>query len=271
MSRIAHLSDLHFGSTDPAQLEALAGILASDGIEAIVVSGDITQSGRKHEFADAARWFEALDMDVMVVPGNHDTPVYNLASRFLKPWSRYERIAGFAEEPIEERDSFVFAGLNSARRIRPSLDWSTGKLSRRQLDAIGAAYAEAEGRLRICSFHHPILGFEDGGSAGRAVLPKADEVMRTLTDAKVDVVMTGHVHKARITVVEEDGWSFILSQAGTAVSTRLRGEAASYNVLTQEGEDRLRLSTHRWGEGGFAKEVAHRFERTKAGWQEVSS
>ncbi|GGY38283.1 metallophosphoesterase family protein [Parvularcula lutaonensis] len=269
MTRIAHLSDLHFGSTEPRQLDALARILVADGIDHAIVTGDITQAGRKKEFREAAHWFAKLPMPVIAIPGNHDTPVHNLARRFLEPWSRFEEIAGFQQEPIVRHRDFVFAGLNSARRMRPGLDWSKGKLSTRQLEQIKPAFEEAGRRLRICGFHHPLRGFDDGGSAGRAVLPKTDDILSVLTDAKVDVVMTGHVHKTRLLRMEHNGWSFVLSQAGTAVSTRLRGEPASYNVLTIESDREIDLSVHRWNEEGFSAEGSVRFFRDEAGWRET--
>jgi 3',5'-cyclic AMP phosphodiesterase CpdA len=268
MTRIAHLSDLHFGRTDELQLTTLGAHLRAHDIDHVIVTGDLTQSGRKQEFSAARQWFADLQLPSIAVPGNHDTPVRNIVSRFIDPWGRYQQYSGFEEEPVVHEDRFVFAGLNSARRMRPSLDWSTGKLDSEQLLRISDHFDQAEDRVKLCGFHHPLKGFEDAGKAGQAVLPGTEEVLATLAAAKVDLVMNGHVHKARISIVEEEGWSFLLSQAGTAVSTRLRGEEASYNVIEVNGQDDLKLSVHRWGANAFAEESVHSFVRGDEGWRE---
>ena len=268
MTRIAHLSDLHFGRTDPAQLDALARMLARDGTEHVIVTGDLTQEGRKREFEAAGRWLRALPMRVTAIPGNHDAPVRNLYRRFKEPWERYERFTGLEAEPIEVHDGYVFAGANSARRVRPGLDWSTGALTRRQVRRVATAFRAHPDAVKMVGFHHPVRAIETAARAGRAVVSGADQAVDALADAKVDVVMTGHVHLARVSLVTDRNWTFVMSQAGTAVSTRLRGEAASYNVL-QVGGDALGVEVHRWSGEGFAVERSVRYERGAEGWREV--
>ena len=56
MTRIAHLTDLHFGAEDPAVVEALVADLAADPPDLVAVSGDLTQRARLTEFR-AARAF----------------------------------------------------------------------------------------------------------------------------------------------------------------------------------------------------------------------
>ncbi|NNU16207.1 metallophosphoesterase [Parvularcula sp. ZS-1/3] len=268
MFRIAHLSDLHFGAADPAQIEGLEATLHEAEVSHVVVTGDLTQSGFAKEFREAAEWFERLPMPVAAIPGNHDVPVYNLIRRFFAPWSSFEGIIGRERETLESHEGFVFAGLNSARRARPSLDWSTGKLTSSQLKSVGDAFEDEE-RVRITGFHHPLRGFDDGGSAGNAVIPNTEDTLACMAAAKVDVVMNGHVHKARVSVVEHEGWSFVLSQAGTAISTRLRGEAASFNILAHAGHGELAVEVWRWMEGRFGEERREEFVQSSDGWSAV--
>ncbi|MBB4657649.1 metallophosphoesterase family protein [Parvularcula dongshanensis] len=269
MTRIAHLSDLHFGRTDQAQLDALASLLVGDRIDHVIVTGDLTQQGRKREFVAAAAWLRELPMKVTAIPGNHDAPVRNLYRRFAHPWRRYERCTGFEAEPVVVGEGFVFAGANSARRFRPGLDWSTGALTRRQTDRVLSAFRRHKKDVKMVGFHHPVQAIETAAKAGKAVVSGADRVIDTLADAHVDVVMTGHVHLARVTTIKDRNWRFVMSQAGTAVSTRLRGEPASYNVLDLGGDD-MRIETHRWAADGFAVERSTRFLRGPGGWVEAA-
>ena len=267
-TRIAHLSDLHFGRTDQAQLSALADTLSRDGTDHVIVTGDLTQEGRKREFEAAGAWLRALPMRVTAIPGNHDAPVRNPYRRFKDPWDRYERFTGLEAEPIERAGGYVFAGANSARRIRPGLDWSTGAVTKRQVRRIVQAFGEAEGLVKLVGFHHPVRAVDTAARAGRAVVAGADRAVDVLAEARMDVLMTGHVHLARVSTVTARGWTFVMSQAGTAVSTRLRGEPASYNVLTVGG-DQLSVAVQRWAEGGFATERTMRYARGPAGWVEA--
>ena len=268
-TRIAHLSDLHFGKTDPNQLNALAARMTADAVDHVIVTGDLTQQGRKHEFADAARWLRALPQRVTAIPGNHDAPMRNLYRRFTSPWSRYERITGFEAEPIVRGEGYVFAGANSARRYRPSLDWSGGAVTRRQVRRIADVFRAHPRDVKLVGFHHPVRAVETAARAGSAVVAGADRAVDLLAAARVDVMMTGHVHLARVTTVTDKGWTFVLSQAGTAVSTRLRGELASYTMLAVGG-DELGVEIHRWDKADYGVERTARFVRGPGGWQEAS-
>src|SRR5215468_9876635 len=71
---LAHLSDLHIGRA-PAHDEAVAhAVDALDGIDHVVVSGDVTDRGRAHEYARFEQLFAPLAAAgrLTVVPGNHD-------------------------------------------------------------------------------------------------------------------------------------------------------------------------------------------------------
>src|SRR5690606_19682165 len=84
-----HISDLHFGRVTPGLPEALAAAINEAPAEAVIVSGDLTQAGRKREFAEAAAFLARLRWPVFVVPGNHDMPVRNPIHRFARPFARY--------------------------------------------------------------------------------------------------------------------------------------------------------------------------------------
>ena len=88
--KIAHISDLHFGAHDPVVVDALAAHLIEAGPHLVIASGDITQSATEAEFAAARAFFDALPMEVFVIPGNHDLPGMDL-TRFINPFKRYKQ------------------------------------------------------------------------------------------------------------------------------------------------------------------------------------
>jgi hypothetical protein len=111
----------------------------------------------------------------------------------------------------------------------------------------------------------------------------ASDVVRAMGACRGDAVLTGHLHTGHATVrVEgagETGWGVMLIQAGTALSTRLRGEPPGFNILrtapaaTAEGpRDALRCEVERrtWDERTreFATAERRVFRRGERGWEQ---
>lgn len=263
----AHLSDLHFGRIDAPVLAALKDYFNRAHVDEVIVTGDLTQSGRRREFAEAALFFDMLKQRATIIPGNHDAPVYNLWQRFVTPWKRFRDSLHRDPEPVTLAKNFVFVGLNSATRMRLSLDWSTGRLSSKQVSkALNTFQDSRAGRLNILGIHHPFFPEPEAGSAGRAVIPRAPHILERLVHAGVDILMTGHVHQGRVRSVEVGERKIILSQAGTASSTRTRGETPSFNVIEAEG-DILHTRIIRFAGEHFEPEKTRSFARTNSGWQ----
>src|SRR3569832_1650921 len=91
MRTIAHISDLHFGRTDSAVLEGLKRAIVESKPDIVVVSGDLTQRAKRQEFVAAKRFLDALPRPQIVVPDNHDVPLYNVMARWLTPLTRFRR------------------------------------------------------------------------------------------------------------------------------------------------------------------------------------
>src|SRR5262249_45954839 len=89
--RLLHLSDLHFGAEDVEALGEVAKFAERVKPDAIVVSGDLTQTGAKREFEAARDWLKLIHGVAIVTPGNHDTPVYDVGARMFAPFDRYQR------------------------------------------------------------------------------------------------------------------------------------------------------------------------------------
>lgn len=266
MRVVVHLSDLHFGRIDAALIDPLHAAIAALQPCLIAVSGDLTQRARRRQFRHARAFLDALPAPRIVVPGNHDVPLYDVARRFLRPLARYRRYIDAETEPFFADGEIAVAGLNTAR----SLALQGGRLNRRQLERMRARLAGVDGEtVRIVVMHHPLAtpaGFEHRKRVGRAPL-----AVEALAAAGVDVCLAGHLHVEHVGRVAEHyeaaGRDVLLVQAGTATSTRGRGEANSFNALRVE-RGALQIERHAWQphERRFRRTRSQRFRRAADGW-----
>ena len=265
MLRLAHLSDLHFGAADPEALEALKEAVAKTDPDLAIVTGDVTQSGRRREFAEASKYFKAFKAPLFILPGNHDAPVYSLPLRFVDPWKRFREAFGTQTDAAIHLEGATIVGLNSARRASPSLDWSLGQISSAQLRLTEEEFARApEGAARIVALHHPVI--PGPGRAGAAVVGSAETALEAFARDKVDLILTGHVHVADADAHEHYGRSMIIARAGTASSTRVRGEAPSFNLI-ELSEGRADIDTLSLGADGYQSTARRRFVPAPEGWR----
>jgi len=114
---IVHLSDLHFGRIDPSLLEPLRRAVTDSQPDLTVISGDFTQRARRSQFAAAREFLDSLKMTTLVVPGNHDIPLFDVVERFAAPLTRYRQFIAAELEPEYEDDEMIVIGVNTARAL----------------------------------------------------------------------------------------------------------------------------------------------------------
>ena len=51
----------------------------------------------------------------LVVPGNHDIPLYDVISRFFMPLRNYRKIITTDLRPVYQDDELLVIGINTAR------------------------------------------------------------------------------------------------------------------------------------------------------------
>lgn len=271
MARIAHLSDIHFGAHDPKIVSATEAWLQERRPDLIIISGDFTQRARIDQFRQASAYLNRLraaGFQTLVVPGNHDIPLYDVFRRFAAPLDRYKRFIDNNLAPWFENDAVAVLGINTAR----SLTIKDGRINRDQIAMIHDRFAMvAPSKTRILVTHHPLYAMPigEGGELSEAVGRHRDAV-KAVCEAGVHLALAGHFHrtyaKAARKMVENAGSSLVM-QAGTATSTRLRNsELQSFNWIHAHRNDEVELQVIAWDGSGFRRGSHERFTYREEGW-----
>lgn len=273
MRRIAHISDLHFGTEDPTAVEALIADITAAKPHLVAVSGDLTQRAKRHEYAAARAFLDRIPFPQLVVPGNHDIPLYDVGRRFLRPLHRYRRYITADMSPTFVDDEMAVLGINTAR----SATWKNGRISLEQIRGVRAALCHGGPSLfRVVVTHHPFLPPPTGvppDLVGRGPL-----ALQTMQACAVDLLLAGHLHvvySGDVRTYHVDvKRSILVAQAGTAVSHRRRGEPNAYNLIDVEpaaGDGRVTIEVRVWSEGMFRAGTTTRYERRGGEWVSVDA
>jgi 3',5'-cyclic AMP phosphodiesterase CpdA len=271
MKKIVHLSDLHFGRVDESLLGPLEEAVTTARPSLVVVSGDLTQRARTSQFEEARAFLDRLPKPQIVVPGNHDVPLWDVYSRFASPLEKFRRHITEDLEPFYEDEEMVVAGVNTAR----SLTRKYGRVNGQQVSRL---------RERLCSYadevvkvvvtHHP---FDlPAGADEREIVGRAAMAMEALAACGADLLLAGHMHVGHTGHTAERykirGHSALYVQAGTATSNRVRGgEANSFNLVRLK-RPYIQVERRAWDAAAraFRPGPAETFTHTPDGWARLT-
>lgn len=263
VTTIAQISDLHFPFTSEPILAALRRSLFEASPAVLVVSGDLTQRARESQFLAAREYLGTLPRPQIVIPGNHDVPLYDVYRRFLRPRERFSRLICDELTPDYSDDTWFVVGADSTRAFTFDIFgfWKNGSLSDHQLDEIRACFARAKPeQLRVLAIHHPLINPWD--TTSRYTVRRRHVILRVLEEVGVHVVLSGHLHVgygAHAPLITPNGRKVLCVQSGTATSTRLRDEANAYNRLSWDGKE-LAVTLMRYDGEGFIAENTQQFK-----------
>lgn len=271
MARIAHLSDIHFGANDQRIVDAATAWLQERRPDLVVISGDFTQRARVAEFRAAAAWLNRLrasGLRTLVVPGNHDVPLYDLFRRFTRPLARYRRYISHDLCPFYQDREVAILGINTAR----SLTVKDGRINHDQMDLVRDRFTDVSPeKTRILVTHHPLFAMPIGrGSELSEAVGRHDDAVHAACEAGVHLALAGHFHRtyaqAADRMVEHSGGALVI-QAGTATSTRLRNdEPQSFNWLHVHRNDEIELQVIVWDGAAFRRASHVEYRRTGQDW-----
>jgi 3',5'-cyclic AMP phosphodiesterase CpdA len=263
VTRVLHVSDLHFGRNDkPESIEALGRLVEQARPELVIASGDLTHRGLRSQHERAAEFLRGLELPLVAIPGNHDIP-YTFPRRFTRPWYEFERLWE-TTEPVYRSDTVVVAGLNSVRPWRHQ----SGRLRDDQVRAAADTFAgTSTTAYRIVTFHHHLLGAP--WRSRKKPVAKRNRVLAGLVEAGADLILAGHIHQS--TVAERREFELSTPEGEHAVVVSIapgfgqprpnrRGEARGLHLYEIE-EQALRILTYIWREDGWGLTAVRSFPR----------
>ena len=233
MTRLFHISDIHFGLEDRRALDWVAQCIAREKPDAVAITGDLTMRARHREFTAACHWIKALDVPVTVEVGNHDLPYFNLIERFVDPYRRFRSIEGVLERELPIPGAKIVP-LKTTARAQFRLNWSKGTVGKAALaQTLAAIDALPAGTRAIVACHHPLV---EAGTRGKALTRGGNHALAELARRNVLAVLSGHVHDAFDLIHPTANGPVRMIGAGT-LSQRVRSTPPSFNELTLDGDN----------------------------------
>ncbi len=274
MLTIVHGSDLHFGVPhDPGAAIAFREAILRLGPDLLVLSGDFTQRAKPAEFQAAREWMDSLPEGLprVVTPGNHDVPLYRVAERLVAPFRNYREWIHPELDHVTRVPGATVVSLNSAAPRRAIVN---GRLDPPQLDFARRAFAASGDDVRVVVVHHHLAPAPD--YERDTPLPGAPRILEAFESMGVDLVLSGHLHRAYIGNSldvyqgEDRDRGVVVVQSGTTTSRRGRARERakqSFNVVRVAG-DRMEVVHYMLFEAaeGFAPFSAHLFPRHPRRW-----
>jgi len=213
---LVQLSDIHVGSQfQDSVFDKVVKEVNELKPDAVVITGDLTNEGLLKEYEKCKKLISQLNCKkIITISGNHD--YRNSGYLTFKKFFPFETVNTFGKDVI----------IITIGTARP--DRNEGEVGYRQNLWLERTMQKYEDRVKILAMHHHLVGIPDTGS-DRVTVIDAGDVLRTILDTKVDLVLCGHKHRPWI-------WNFkdlSIVNAGTASSDRSRGLFENtYNIIT---------------------------------------
>ncbi|NNM75343.1 metallophosphoesterase [Sphingomonas sp. ID1715] len=239
MTRLFHISDVHFGCEDSQAIDWVRERIAAEKPAAVLLTGDLTMRARTREFQAACDWILSLDAPVTVEVGNHDLPYFNLLERFFTPYRRIRRIERLVERELA-LPGVSIVPLKTTARAQWRLNWSRGWVGPRALArSLKCIDVIPDRKVVLVTAHHPLVEMRRGKSLTKG----GERALAALAEAQVTAVLSGHVHDPFDLVHETPNGPMRMIGAGT-LSRRVRSTPCSFNELTiEDGEVRVKVRT----------------------------
>lgn len=243
--RLLHISDVHFGRPHVARhVAAVEAFAAANPFDAIVVSGDVATRAWPHEFRQAKAFLERIKKNapLLIVPGNHDTAWwFGVLNIGIPPLihAAYRHYIEKDLEPTLRIPGATIVGLNSSPGIqlhtltkRPRDLSVRGALTKRQLDDAAARFAASPaGDLKVLVVHHNVV---PGELSKRWGMTRHELMLDLIAKSGANLVLSGHDHQEKATIVERSHGKFVASTAGTLSNRSRGGRESAFMTITAD-------------------------------------
>jgi 3',5'-cyclic AMP phosphodiesterase CpdA len=265
-----HVSDLHAGPPfNPALARQLAQEAHDLKPDLLVVSGDLVQRADfPHQWEVIKTYLQSLPTPRLVVPGNHDVPLFNVFNRLFRPTSAYTRHISADLNPVFELPGLVVVGGNSAH----GLTVDGGFMSREQLRTMEGVFNRyPDSVCKVAVLHHHVVN--PPGASRRRKISNGEEVVEMLDRCGVELLLCGHIHVSYVGTTLDVRPNLrqgtIICQSGTSTSRRGKGRERgknSYNVI-EIRDTTIRIGQHLYLEdaGRYVPVAEHIFPHRSAG------
>ncbi len=235
MLTILHLSDLHFGPPYlPRVGEAVIRFAPRAGPDVVVISGDLTQRAKPEQFEQARSFIDRLPkVTQVVVPGNHDVPLFRLAERLGDPHGLYRKYICNDLDRVVTVGEAVIVALDSTS---PRRTISNGRIHKTQLEFCQESFRDlAASTIKIVVAHHHFLPAPD--YERDQTMMKAKRAIHQFVELDVDLILGGHLHRAYVGnsldvhAGRHRNRGIVHVQCGTTTSRRGRAREREKNSL----------------------------------------
>jgi 3',5'-cyclic AMP phosphodiesterase CpdA len=240
---------------------ALGALIGRAVPELVVVSGDLTHRNKQEQHATAATLLRSFGSNLLVVPGNHDIPLWP-PWRFTSTFREFERAWGDTQ-PVHRSEGIHVVGLNSVRPWRHQ----SGGVRRSQLAWAAERLSEAApGALRVVVLHHHMIGAP--WRTRKKPVAERNRVLAALVDSGAELILAGHTHQGAVSerrefeIIHGDVGAVVVSVAPGLGQPRphRRGEARGLH-LYEAAEHTISVSTYIWRDDDWALTAERLFPR----------
>jgi 3',5'-cyclic AMP phosphodiesterase CpdA len=271
MITILHGSDIHFGKPYlPRVGEAFLKSARALAADLVIISGDLTQRAKVHEYQAAREYLDRFpDTPLVLTPGNHDVPLYRVFERLFDPYKNYREHISPELDTVTRIPGAVVVALNSSA---PHRAITNGRIRPHQIELAARIFRDAkddEAKLLV-SHHHfaPAPDYE-----GDKQLPGAKKILDAISAMGVEVIFGGHLHRAYIGNSldvypgKDRKHGIVIVQSGTTTSRRGRAREQAKNSfnLVRIARAHLEVTHYMYFDeiDAFAPFSMHAFPRRK--------